>query len=125
SRDAVQEDVNRIAEMGYFENVEAFPAVKGDGVEITFVVSEFPVVRSVTVEVAENVVAPSEVKRLLGVEEGVILNARELGEALDRLPLRSGEQLGYVLRPTEVELRGEQGDELYLAVAPVRVGKIL
>lgn len=119
----VQMDVNRIAELGYFESVEAQPYPYQDGLRILFHVSEFPVVRTIDVVVKEGVVSPEQVKPLLGVKEGEVLNARILGEALDRIA--TSDTYGYVLRPTAVGFSGEAGDVLYVELAPVRVGEIL
>lgn len=124
-RDNVQADVQSIAELGYFENVEAVPVQTVGGVNVVFVVKEFPVVREFTVTVAEDLVPGESVKALLDVEVGVILNAQRLTASLDELPLVAGEELGYVLRPQNIEFRGPQGDHLHIEVAPVRVGAII
>ncbi len=123
-RPKVQEDVQRIADLGFFENVEAIPSTTSDGVMVTFVVQEFPVVQAFEVTVKDDVVPAEEVKELIGVTEGEILNAKQFGEALDRLPVQSGEVLGYVLRTTAVDFRGANGDELHLEVTPVRVRSV-
>lgn len=120
----VQEDVARIAETGYFESVEALPELREDGVIVTFVVEEFPVLREVRIRVEGGVLSPSEVRALIGVEEGKILNAKAFGEDMEALPLRS-DALGYLLRPVRIELVGARRDILEIDVAPLRVGEIL
>jgi len=124
--DGLREDVFRIADLGYFESIEPeLYTVDEDGVRVVFNIVEFPVVREITITVAENVVEPSRVRALLDVETGKVLNANALTESLQRLPVVSGEQLGYILQATRVELTGSDMDVLAIDVAPVRVGEII
>ncbi len=124
--DGLREDVFRIADLGYFESIEPeLYTVDEDGVRVVFNIVEFPVVREITIAVAENVVEPSRVRALLDVETGKVLNANALTESLQRLPVVSGEQLGYILQATRVELTGSDMDVLAIDVAPVRVGEII
>src|SRR5690606_28575759 len=124
--DGLREDVFRIADLGYFESIEPeLYTVDEDGVRVVFNIVEFPVVREITITVAENVVEPSRVRALLDVETGKVLNANALTESLQRLPVVSGEQLGYILQATRVELTGSDMDVLAVDVAPVRVGEII
>lgn len=124
--DGLREDVFRIADLGYFEAIEPeLYTVDEDGVRVVFNIVEFPVVREITIAVAENVVEPSRVRALLDVETGKVLNANALTESLQRLPVVSGEQLGYILQATRVELTGSDMDVLAIDVAPVRVGEII
>lgn len=123
-REKVQQDVQKVADLGFFENVEAVPAATSEGVTVTFVVQEFPVVGAFEVSVVDEVVSGDEVKELFTVAEGEILNAKRFGDELDQLPVKSGEALGYVLRTTAVDFRGANGDELHLEVTPVRVGAV-
>lgn len=125
SAEALQEDVFRIAELGYFESVEPDVYAFGDGVRVVFSVVEFPVIRSVDVTVTEDVVSPAQVRDLLGVEIGKVLNANALTDRLQQLPVLSGERLGYILQLTRLELTGENLETLSVTVTPVRVGQII
>jgi len=122
----LREDVTRIAQSGYFEFVRvAEPVAYRDGVRVTFVVDEFPVIRAVNVTVVEDIVSPEAIRDLLDVRPGEILNATALTASIDPLPTRTWELYGYVLRVTGLALSGENGDELDVVVTPVRVGDIL
>src|SRR5690606_28107982 len=121
----LQEDVYRIAELGYFESVQPDVYAFQDGARVVFTVQEFPVIRAVEVTVAEEVVSPEDVIGLLNIRTGEVLNANALTAQLQRLPVLAGERLGYILQVTGVELAGEAREILALDVAPVRVGEII
>lgn len=121
----LQEDVYRIADLGFFESVQPDVYTFQDGVRVVFTVEEFPVIRSIRVTVANEVVTPGAVIELLGVKTGEVLNANALTSNLQRLPVMSGERLGYILQATRVELTGEGNQVLEIDVSPVRVGKII
>jgi len=122
----LRDDVNRIAQSGYFEFVRvADPVAFRDGVRVTFIVDEFPVIRQVNVTVKDNVLPAEDVRAFLDVEEGVILNATALTASIDPLPTRTWEEYGYVLRVTNIALAGQNGEVLEVEVTPVRVGEIL
>jgi len=121
----LQEDVYRIADLGFFESVQPDVYAFQDGARVVFTVVEFPVIQSIQVKVADDVVLPSDVIRLIGIKTGEVLNANTLTSNLQRLPVQSGEQLGYILQVTRVELTGEGFQTLAIDVAPVRVGEII
>lgn len=121
----LEEDMYRIADLGYFESVQPDVYAFEDGARVVFSVVEFPVIRSIDVTVAEGVVSPQQVIDLIGVKTGEVLNANALTANLQRLPVLSGERLGYILQVTRVELAGPGAETLVVGVAPVRVGEII
>lgn len=121
----VRADVNRIAGMGFFQSVDGQPFAHADGARVVFSVREFPVIRDVEVTVREGVLEPGEVLPLIDVEVGRILDTTKFYASMDRLPVLSGEELGYILQPTAVDLGGPEGDVLQIELTPVRVGQII
>lgn len=119
----LQEDLNRIGELGFFDAVEAEYFGYLDGVAIVVSVREYPVIESIEVTVRDGVVAPDLVKPLLGVKEGEVFNVNAFTEALREIA--STDTYGYLLQPVDASLAGRQGEVLQVEFAPIRVGRIL
>lgn len=119
----VQEDLNRIGELGYFDAVEAEFFEYLDGVAVVVWVREFPVIESIEVTVRDDVVAPDLVKPLLGVEEGEVFNVNAFTQAVREIA--STETYGYLLQPVDAGLAGQRGEVLQVEFAPLRVGRVL
>lgn len=125
SEEHLQADVMAVIGMGYFEEVEPRLTAFQDGVRVTLIVKEFPVIREVVVHVKDEVVPGESVAALLDVTIGEPLNAVRFNQALMDLPLRASEELGYSLSFTDVELAGAEGERLVVYVTPVYVGNII
>lgn len=118
-------DAQRIVEMGYFEEVEPQLEAFLGGVKVVFVVREFPVIEHIDITVHDGVVDPDDVRNLLGINEGEVLNVKQLSQTMDDLPLTTADELGYLLEPVRVEFGGEQGEILVIELSPLYVGKII
>jgi len=103
-RDRIRQDVEQILATGWFADVSVRVQPAAGGVVLVFLVVENPVVQRVEI-VGNTVISTDELRQVLGVEEGKVLNTVDL-----RTGARNVEKLyqdrGYVLvRVADVEFR--------------------
>ncbi|MFM8007614.1 MAG: POTRA domain-containing protein, partial [Dolichospermum sp.] len=101
TRSQLQEDINAIARIGLFSNVQALPEDTPLGVRLSFIVTPNPILSQVELEANPGTgvasVLPAEtVQEIFSSQYGKILNLRELQEGIKQLTKRYQDQ-GYVL----------------------------
>lgn len=95
SEEALRADVRAVSELGFFADVTARTTVEAEGIRVTIVVTENPVVVEVVVE-GVSVVPREEVLRALAVPTGEVLNIARLREGT-RAVQQLYEDRGFVL----------------------------
>lgn len=95
TKDKIQQEINKIMDLGYFQNVKADIYTKGDGIVIVFVVKENPVIKSIHIK-GSTVFSESELKSIMILSESQVLNKKILDRDIDRINKYYKEK-GYIL----------------------------
>ena len=95
-RDVLQQDMEAVYDMGYFEDVSVSFQSTAEGLKAIFEVQEFPRVTEVDISGLADVYTSAEVKEILGVEEGEVLNAERLNTGVRDLQYRFQDD-GYII----------------------------
>ncbi|MGL5944139.1 MAG: BamA/TamA family outer membrane protein [Waterburya sp.] len=114
TRSQLQEDVNAIYAIGFFQNVEVSPSDTPLGVRITFLVEPNPVLNQVSVETIpqgseSKVLPPNKVQEIFGKNYGQILNLRELQQGVIQINewySKNGYELAQVVGSPQVSPEG-------------------
>ena len=90
TREQLQEDINAIYAVGFFQNVEVIPEDTPLGVKITFAIVPNPVLNQVTIQtippgVSKQVLPPETVNEIFSPGYGELLNLRDLQEGIKQV----------------------------------------
>lgn len=90
TREQLQEDINAIYAVGFFQNVEVIPEDTPLGVKITFSIVANPVLNQVTIQtippgVSKQVLPPETVNEIFSPGYGELLNLRDLQEGIKQV----------------------------------------
>ncbi|MEM9273321.1 MAG: BamA/TamA family outer membrane protein [Cyanobacteria bacterium P01_F01_bin.143] len=90
TREQLQEDINAIYAVGFFQNVEVIPEDTPLGVKITFAIVPNPVLNQVTIQtippgVSKQVLPPETVNDIFSPGYGELLNLRDLQEGIKQV----------------------------------------
>ena len=114
TRTQLQEDINAIYAVGFFQNVEVIPEDTPLGVKITFAVVPNPILNEVTVEtlpadVSKQVLPPEVLTDIFSPGYGELLNLRDLQEGIKQVNQwysENGYELAQVVGSPEVNQDG-------------------
>lgn len=95
-QDALREDLQAVYDMGYFADVNIVFENYEDGLNVIFQVKENPVLEGIDIEGNEDLYTDQEIKELLDLEEGFVLNARKMNENLKKFQEKMQDD-GYIL----------------------------
>ena len=90
TRSQLQEDINAIYAVGFFQNVEVIPEDTPLGVRITFAVAANPILNEVTIQtippdIQQQVLPPETVTEIFSSGYGELLNLRDLQEGIKQV----------------------------------------
>ncbi|MBE3583557.1 MAG: BamA/TamA family outer membrane protein [Limnochordaceae bacterium] len=127
-KDKLQADLQAIADLGWFDpaSLEARwdrSTQDSQGVDLTVVVHEYPVIQKIEVKGTTRV-TPAVVEGYLRAKEGQVFNRREIQEDVWALPQKLFDEKGIAVRPTDLAFDQEKG-VLTLTLTESRVGKIV
>ena len=118
--DLVRSDLTAIGEMGLFSDASAKFAAEGNGIKVIFQVVENPTVASVDVSCAG--IPTQELKELMTVKAGQVLNTVMLQEDIKKITDFAMEEHGLVVRPVDVGLSEQK--VLVLKFNQATIGKL-
>ncbi len=95
-REVLTEDMEAVYEMGYFEDVSVSFQSTAEGLKAIFEVQEFPRLAEIDLRGLDDVYQEEEVKEILGVAEGEVLNAERMNIGVRDLRNRFQDD-GYIL----------------------------
>ena len=81
----LSEDLKAVFSLGYFDDVRIEADSTPDGKVITFTVKEKPTVRAVTIKGNDRIYSPDEVKEVLSLKAGSILNLAKVQNDIRRI----------------------------------------
>ncbi|SDL16439.1 BamA/OMP85 family outer membrane protein [Halarsenatibacter silvermanii] len=99
-REKLREDMERVYELGYFEDVNISFSTGAEGLVAFFRVHEFPVITEVDISGLEEIYSQEEILSVLNVEKDEVLNVERLNQGLQDLAFRFQDD-GYVLARVE------------------------
>jgi len=106
-RDVLTQDMEAVYEMGYFEDVSVSFQSTAEGLKAIFEVREFPRLTEIDLRGLDDVYQEEEIKEILGVSEGEVLNAERLNIGVRDLQNRFQDD-GYILgRIEDVDITTE------------------
>ncbi|MGM0410891.1 MAG: BamA/OMP85 family outer membrane protein [Bacillota bacterium] len=94
-RDALQKDMQRIMDLGYFQDIKASFNSHEGGLEVVFELVENPVIEEVNIS-GNEVYQKEEIMDQIGVVRGEVLNVKKLNENLKNLQHKYQDE-GYLL----------------------------
>ncbi|MFN3926200.1 MAG: BamA/TamA family outer membrane protein [Pseudanabaenaceae cyanobacterium] len=115
TRRRIQEDIQRVFNLGFFTAVNAQPEDTDIGVRITFLVQPNPILKSVETEGTSAALEPNIIDRLFANQVGKIINLRQVREAVQALE-KSYQDRGFVLAQV-VDIRAQPDGRITLVVA--------
>ncbi len=80
----IEEDLARIDNLGYFENVYATPVQHGKGVKLNFVVVENEIVNDIVIK-GNEVIPTEELESLITMKTGTVFNSRDFSTDIDKI----------------------------------------
>lgn len=100
----VNQDLQMIYETGWYYDVQAQYAFVPEGVRVTYVVNENPILTSLEV-VGSTIYSDNLLKRLLGLENNEPINSRRLGEGMRAIEAAYNRD-GYILaRVSDIDMK--------------------
>ncbi len=121
-REQLRADMEAVYDMGYFDDVNVNFSSGPEGLEAVFRVEEFPQISTLEISGLEEVYEQEEIKEVLGVATGEVLNVNRLNEGLRNLNFKFQED-GYVMARVEDVDFNEQG-ELFINANPGYLNEI-
>ena len=114
TRSQLQEDINAVYAVGFFQNVEVIPEDTPLGVRITFAVVANPILNEVTIQTippdsSKQVLPPEVVSEIFSPGYGQLLNLRDLQEGIKQVNQwysNNGYELAQVVGSPEVSADG-------------------
>lgn len=104
TEDNVNQDLQMIYETGWYYDVRAEYAFVPEGVRVTYVVNENPVLTNVEI-VGSSIYSDNLLKRLLGLENNQVINSRRLSEGMRAIEAAYNRD-GYILaRVSDVNMQ--------------------
>ncbi|MFW6237803.1 MAG: BamA/OMP85 family outer membrane protein [Bacillota bacterium] len=120
-REHLREDMQRIYELGYFQDVRVDPEVDSDGIRMVFRVIENPVLKEIKIE-GNEVFSDETIREWLDLETGKILNSTRMNDNLENI-MENFEKEGYSLAGIE-DVQFED-KVLNIRVNPGRINDII
>ncbi|MBE3584133.1 MAG: BamA/TamA family outer membrane protein [Limnochordaceae bacterium] len=125
----LQADLQAVADLGWFDPASLLAqwdrSTQDDqGVDLTIVVHEYPVIQRVEIK-GLTYISPDVVRGYLRAKEGRVYNQREVQEDVWSLPNKLLNDKGMGVLPTEPPSFDPESAVLTIALAEVRIGKIL
>ncbi|MGE5507685.1 MAG: outer membrane protein assembly factor [Chitinophagales bacterium] len=121
TEEAIRKDLQEIMDLGYFFNVSAKFAPVDGGVKVVFEVVENPKLKDVIFSGAPDL-PPDKLKASLGLQDGQIINGKQLQDSLKGLLDKTVKDYGIPVRIADVAV-DEQG-VVKVKLAEARVGQI-
>jgi len=120
-REKLQRDIDSIYELGFFSTVDMELSQVSNGVGVTFVVNENPIVESISFS-GNSVYKDSELMDVVFTQPGSVFNRVFFRNDLDRIHEKYGKD-GYIMvRIADVSI---SGGNIYVKILEPRVGDII
>jgi len=84
NENVVNEDVKRLFSLGYFDDIDVETTSSAEGVVVTFIVTERPVLKDVIIE-GERFIREKEILKTIELTEGSFVNEYKIKEAVKKL----------------------------------------
>lgn len=122
AEEAVKNDLQAIAELGYFYDVRANFREFQDGVKVIFEVAENPKVKEIVI--SGNSALPSErLRELIPVQDGEILNINVLNKGLQDMLESTFKEFGVPARISDVRI--DDSGSIQIKMAETRVNQVI